>query len=67
MRLVFDFVKKSLKMTDTYSLYDRIYDTLKYHRFYSYEKEVFIDGVNTDFLVDKLMDEIKRHFEDALK
>jgi hypothetical protein len=49
-----------------YSLYDRIYETIKQHKFTSNNQEVDIDGVNTDWLVDQLMDNIKKHFNEAI-
>lgn len=49
-----------------YSLYDRIYDTIKHHKFTSNNQEVDIDGVNMDWLVDRLMDNIKNHFNEAI-
>lgn len=49
-----------------YSLYDRIYETVKHHKFTSNNQEVDIDGVNMDWLVDRLMDNIKNHFNEAI-
>jgi hypothetical protein len=49
-----------------YSLYDRIYETIKYHKFTSNNQEVDIDGVNMDWLAERLMDNIKNHFNEAI-
>lgn len=49
-----------------YSLYARIYETIKHHKFISNKQEIDIDGVNMDYLVDQLMDNIKKHINEAI-
>jgi len=49
-----------------YSLYDRIYETIKYHKFTSNNQEVDIDEVDMKWLVKRLMDNIKEHFNEAI-
>lgn len=53
-------------MIDNYTLYHRLWETLRFHIFTSCNKQVEIDDTNRDYLLDKIMTDIRKHIDSTL-